>query len=77
VIGDYDADNLHRFLPVAGAYMCNVLVGKSNGEEKDTAWKWKNAEELQCRKGKEFGENPRNCDKRELSQYEEGVSSKL
>jgi sarcosine oxidase/L-pipecolate oxidase len=57
--------------------MCNVLAGKSNGEEKDAAWKWKSAEELQCRKGKEFGESPRNCDKRELSEYEEGAASKL
>ncbi|CAN9097966.1 unnamed protein product [Alternaria alternata] len=66
----------YKFLPVAGNYMCNVLSGKSNGEEKDTAWKWKNAEELSCRKGKEFGESPRNCDKKELSEYE-GVSSRL
>ena len=56
--------------------MCNVLSGKSNGEEKDTAWKWKNAEELSCRKGKEFCESPRNCDKKELSEYD-GVSSRL
>ena len=56
--------------------MCNVLSGKSNGEEKDTSWKWKNAEELSCRKGKEFGESQRNCDKKELSEYE-GVSSRL
>jgi sarcosine oxidase/L-pipecolate oxidase len=74
---DYDTNDLFRFLPVAGAYMCNVLAGKSNGEEKDAAWKWKSAEELQCRKGKEFGESPRNCDKRELSEYEEGAVSKL
>lgn len=70
-------NDLTRFLPVAGAYMCNVLTGKGNGEEKDTAWKWKSAEELQCRKGKEFGESPRDCDKKELSEYEEGAASKL
>ncbi|KAI4619941.1 hypothetical protein J4E80_004465 [Alternaria sp. BMP 0032] len=67
----------YKFLPVAGAYMCNVLSGKGNGEEKDTAWKWKSAEELSCRKGKEFGESPRDCDKKELSEYEEGAASKL
>ena len=30
-----------RFLPNAGRYICNVLSGKSNGEEKDQAWAWK------------------------------------
>ena len=32
-----NADTNPRFLTVAGAYMSNVLNGKSNGEEKDTA----------------------------------------
>ena len=57
--------------------MCNVLQGKSNGDEKDAAWKWKSAAELQRRQSKEFGESPRNSQRRELSEYEEGVVSKL
>jgi sarcosine oxidase/L-pipecolate oxidase len=51
--------------------MCNVLKGKSNGEEKDEAWKWKSAGELKQRKGKEFGDSPRNGDRKELKDYEE------
>lgn len=30
-----------KFLPTIGMYIVNVLNGKSNGEEKDKAWKWK------------------------------------
>ncbi len=30
-----------KFLPIIGKYVVNVLHGKSNGEEKDAAWKWK------------------------------------
>ena len=30
-----------KFLPIIGKYVVNVLNGKSNGEEKDAAWKWK------------------------------------
>ncbi len=30
-----------KFLPTIGTYIVNVLNGKSNGEEKDKAWKWK------------------------------------
>lgn len=30
-----------KFLPTIGKYVVNVLNGKSNGEEKDAAWKWK------------------------------------
>lgn len=30
-----------KFLPNIGRYMVNVLEGKSNGVEKDEAWKWK------------------------------------
>lgn len=30
-----------KFLPVIGKYVVTVLQGKSNGEEKDKAWKWK------------------------------------
>ncbi|KAE8836423.1 hypothetical protein HRS9139_04521 [Pyrenophora teres f. teres] len=67
----------YKFLPVAGAYMCNVLQGKSNGEEKDEAWKWKSAAELQRRQGKEFGDSPRKRVRSELSEYEDGVGAKL
>jgi sarcosine oxidase/L-pipecolate oxidase len=57
--------------------MSNVLKGKSNGEEKDTAWKWKSEEELQQRKGKEFGDSPRNGERKELSEYDDNIASKL
>ena len=57
--------------------MSNVLKGKSNGEEKDTAWKWKSEEELQQRQGKEFGDSPRNGERKELSAYDENITSKL
>ncbi|CAA9956719.1 Fructosyl amino acid oxidase [Pyrenophora teres f. maculata] len=67
----------YKFLPVAGAYMCNVLQGKSNGEEKDQAWKWKSAAELRRRQGKEFGDSPRKRVRSELSEYEDGVGAKL
>lgn len=30
-----------KFLPIIGKYVVNVLDGKSNGEERDAAWKWK------------------------------------
>ena len=67
-----------RFLPVAGKYMCNILEGKSNGEEKDRAWKWKNEAELKERNGKEFGSSPWHAQRRELSDYEDSRrSSKL
>ncbi|KAL6712301.1 hypothetical protein ACN47E_000178 [Coniothyrium glycines] len=68
----------YKFLPVAGNYMCNILEGKSNGEEKDTAWKWKDKEELQRKCGKEFGNSSRNMNRKELRSYEESVrESKL
>jgi sarcosine oxidase/L-pipecolate oxidase len=57
--------------------MSNVLKGKSNGEEKDTAWKWKNEEELKQRKGKEFGNSPRNGERKELGDYDDDFVSKL
>ena len=31
----------YKFLPTAGKYMANVLLGHGNGPEKDDAWKWK------------------------------------
>lgn len=58
--------------------MCNVLDGKSNGAEKDAAWRWKSEMELKRRQGKEFGDSPRNADRRDLSFYEDdGRKSKL
>ena len=30
-----------KFLPIIGKYIANVLDGKSNGEEKDRNWAWK------------------------------------
>lgn len=58
--------------------MMNVLLGKSNGDEKDTAWAWKSAEWLdQCKdKGKEFGSSgARGRRRAELSEYEEGAAA--
>jgi sarcosine oxidase/L-pipecolate oxidase len=57
--------------------MSNILKGKSDGEEKDTAWKWKSEEELQRRQGKEFGVSPRNWERKELSDYDDGFKSRL
>jgi sarcosine oxidase/L-pipecolate oxidase len=57
--------------------MSNVLKDKSNGEEKDAAWKWKSEEELQQRQGKEFGDSPRNGERKELSEYDDNIASKL
>jgi sarcosine oxidase/L-pipecolate oxidase len=57
--------------------MSNVLNGKSNGEEKDTAWKWKSEVELRRRRGKEFGDSPRNGERRELYDYDDDFVSKL
>lgn len=61
----------YKFLPNSGKYMLNVLNGKSNGEEKDRAWKWKSQEELKQRAAKEFGDSPRKGKRRELRDYEE------
>ncbi|KAF3050099.1 hypothetical protein E8E11_002515 [Didymella keratinophila] len=61
----------YKFMPNAGKYILNVLNGKSNGEEKDRAWKWKSEEELKERGAKEFGSSPRNGDRRELREFEE------
>ncbi|USP81621.1 hypothetical protein yc1106_08895 [Curvularia clavata] len=70
----------YKFLPVAGAYIMNVLFGKSNGEEKDAAWAWKSAEWLdKCQgKGKEFGSSgTKGRQRAELSEYEEIAAAKL
>ncbi|KAH7348024.1 fructosyl amino acid oxidase [Pyrenochaeta sp. MPI-SDFR-AT-0127] len=68
----------YKFLPIAGSYMCNILNGKSNGDERNKAWKWKNEEELKRRQGKEFGDSPRKGERWEISSFEEGSwSSKL
>lgn len=61
----------YKFMPNAGQYILNVLNGKSNGEEKDRAWKWKSEDELKERGAKEFGNSPRNSNRRELSDFEE------
>ncbi|KAJ8119093.1 hypothetical protein OPT61_g63 [Boeremia exigua] len=61
----------YKFMPNAGKYLLNVLNGISNGEEKDRAWKWKNEDELKERRAKEFGNSPRNSDRRELRDFED------
>ncbi|KAJ4359988.1 uncharacterized protein N0V89_000547 [Didymosphaeria variabile] len=61
----------YKFMPNAGKYLLNVLYGKSNGEEKDRAWKWKNEVELEERGAKEFGESPRNRTRLDLNDFEE------
>lgn len=70
----------YKFLPVAGAYMLNVLFDKSNGEEKDASWAWKSPEWLaKCNgEGKEFGrQRAKGRQRRELSEFEDGAVSKL
>lgn len=58
--------------------MWNILNGRSNGQERDRAWKWKTEEELKKRQGKEFGASPKNVERREMSSFEEaGRGSKL
>lgn len=61
----------YKFMPNAGKYLLNVIEGKSNGEEKDRAWKWKSENELKERCAKEFGNSPRNDDRRELNDFED------
>jgi sarcosine oxidase/L-pipecolate oxidase len=61
----------YKFMPNAGKYLLNVLNEKSNGEEKDRAWKWKSEDELKERGAKEFGESPRNGTRPELREFEE------
>lgn len=60
----------YKFMPTAGKYILNVLNGKSNGTEKDEAWKWKSEEELKRKSAHEFGNSPRNGDRRELRDFE-------
>jgi sarcosine oxidase/L-pipecolate oxidase len=67
----------YKFMPNSGKYLLNVLNGKSNGEEKDRAWKWKSEDELKERGAKEFGDSPRNSDRMELRDYEGARASKL
>ncbi|WQF85542.1 Putative FAD dependent oxidoreductase, FAD/NAD(P)-binding domain superfamily, MTOX family [Colletotrichum destructivum] len=38
--------NSYKSMPIVGKYVCNILKGKSNGAEKDTAWGWKSGETL-------------------------------
>ena len=60
----------YKFMPNVGKYLLNVLNGKSNGEEKDRAWKWKSEDELKERGAKEFGNSPRDGGRRELRDFE-------
>lgn len=64
----------YKFLPVAGKYIAKIMNGESCGEEKDKAWRWKSAEELQKRGTKEFGEKD---DARERVRWTEGDIAKL
>ncbi|KAJ4985172.1 L-pipecolate oxidase 2 [Stagonosporopsis vannaccii] len=59
----------YKFMPNAGKYLLNVIDGRSNGEEKDRAWKWKNEDELKKRGAKEFGNSPRSGSRRELNDF--------
>ncbi|OHW95305.1 fructosyl amino acid oxidase [Colletotrichum incanum] len=43
----------YKSMPIVGKYVCNVLNGKSNGEEKDLAWGWKSEETLRGGERKE------------------------
>ena len=61
----------YKFMPNAGKYLLNVINGRSNGEEKDRAWKWKTEAELNERGSKEFGNSPRNDNRRELKDFED------
>jgi sarcosine oxidase/L-pipecolate oxidase len=61
----------YKFMPNAGKYIFNVLNEKSNGAEKDRAWKWKSENELKERGAKEFGNSPRNGNRRELREFEQ------
>jgi sarcosine oxidase/L-pipecolate oxidase len=40
-LGVRSTDRLCRFLANAGKYIVNILTDKSNGDEKDAAWGWK------------------------------------
>lgn len=56
----------YKFLPVAGKYLLNVLNGRSNGEEMDQAWKWKDETELRQKSAKEFGQSPQSLNRLDL-----------
>jgi len=58
-----------KFLPTIGAYIVNVLNGKSNGEEKDKAWKWK-------REWANLGAHEKVMPKGELSDFEDASRPK-
>lgn len=65
----------YKFLPIAGKYVAKVLNGESCGAEKDRAWKWKTAEDMEEGGGLEFGyRKGRKGDlgRRELSEFEDG-----
>ena len=52
----------YKFLPTAGKYMVNVLNGRGNGKEMDTAWGWKS-----IRAGR--GAHEKTAPKRELADF--------
>jgi sarcosine oxidase/L-pipecolate oxidase len=54
-----------KFLPTVGTYIVNVLNGKSNGEEKDKAWRWK-------REWSSRGAHEKVMPKGELRDFEDG-----
>jgi sarcosine oxidase/L-pipecolate oxidase len=56
-------------LPTIGTYIVNVLNGKSNGEEKDKAWKWK-------REWADRGAHEKVMPKGELSDFEDASRPK-
>ncbi|KAI7352680.1 FAD/NAD(P)-binding domain-containing protein [Hortaea werneckii] len=56
----------YKFLPTAGKYMANVLLGRSNGTEKDKAWGWKST------RSEGGGAHPKTAPKRELKDVWDG-----
>lgn len=69
----------HRFMPIVGRYICNVINGESNGLEKDEAWGWKgNASFHQGVKHRnELGGKAGVGSRSELSWYKSGMISKI
>ena len=41
----------YKFLPNIGSYVCRMLQGLSNGDEKDRAWKWKTGTDGKIKRG--------------------------
>ncbi|KAI6823900.1 FAD/NAD(P)-binding domain-containing protein [Hortaea werneckii] len=62
----------YKFLPTAGKYMANVLLGRSNGVEKDEAWAWKST------RSEGGGAHPKTAPKRELKDvWDDDLGSRL